>query len=120
MTATDNSEWFPEDYGYAMSGWSRACGRPWPSTSSSTAPWSPGRRARIGLLPAVDVAQRAVEIADALVGQFEARGWIRRPGLTIDDEARQAGHLERLKRETEFDELRRRTKAAVDAVGKTE
>lgn len=59
-------------------------------------------RQKLGLLPARDVALRAVDIADALVEAFESRQWIRKPVMTLEEDWAEAGRLTGIKQETSY------------------
>jgi hypothetical protein len=54
-------------------------------------------RSRLRLSAPSETAQRANDIADALVAGWEAQGWIRKVDVTPEEAAIEAGRLERVK-----------------------
>jgi hypothetical protein len=54
-------------------------------------------RAKLGLMPAHEVAARALDIADAMVSGAEERGWFRPATVTNEQRARYAGLLEKVR-----------------------
>lgn len=59
-------------------------------------------RARVGLMPASQVAERAADIADALVAIWETRGWIRPTTMTEEEDWRHVGQLHSIKSKAEY------------------
>jgi len=62
-------------------------------------------RSKLDVMPSGIVAERAIQIADALVTDFERRGWIRETTMTHEEEARMAGEMSRVKHDAEFKKL---------------
>lgn len=59
-------------------------------------------RSKIELMPSPAVASRANGIASAIVDEWEQLGWIRVNELSREDEAREMGRLESVKRAIEW------------------
>lgn len=62
-------------------------------------------RAKVGLLPAAEVAQRANAIAAALITEWEAAGWIRPTVLSPEEDWALAGRLKRISTSEEYKRL---------------
>lgn len=63
-------------------------------------------RSKLAVMPAADVATRACDIAEAMVGCWTSRGWLKPTTMTPDQDWTEAGHLQRRKRDAEFSRQR--------------
>jgi hypothetical protein len=71
-------------------------------------------RAKLALMDSADVAKRANEIADALITDWEARGWVKPTTLTAEEEAVYVGRLERIKARESYKTIREEVTGKVE------